>query len=564
MNLKSRQQPLLLKLERLERREMLTAEFLGHFDNSPGVWEVGEMTIHATSSGASSDDDAIWRLDESGMDQLTQEQFNHISKRRQDSILVGNQLFFFPTSGGDEEVWVTDGTEDGTRRVFTPPPAANVRAYNSIGFENKLFFPQRDELWTSDGTPEGTYLVVDTDPSRRPCMKYGCRISVRDPDIEGLTEFQDSIFFTVWKSSQTELWKSDGTAEGTHVVTTINGEADDRDRRLPWQLSVQDEHHLLLANNQGGRWLSDGTAEGTVQLPDVDRTKVHDAIPVGQTDFLLDGNAEDSYELWVETGSGRQLLKSDIIVHSRCSVEFQHATIGESLFFPARDENGNPGLWKSDGTIEGTELVKDTLLIPALVAGHHLVLWGSDDESGTELWKTDGTTEGTIRMTDSPEGSFNKDIVGRFYSKLYASQDYLYFTTGTPTILAFGMTGGNGMDLWKIPLSGRAHGPSSEVIDSLYAAIESETYESRFDLVKDDELNESDVQFLIENTLQTQFGDTNLDGIVNFTDFVQLSSNFGLENSSWSQGDFDGDGQTGFEDFLLLSNNYGFGQGNAP
>ena len=51
-------------------------------------------------------------------------------------------------------------------------------------------------------------------------------------------------------------------------------------------------------------------------------------------------------------------------------------------------------------------------------------------------------------------------------------------------------------------------------------------------------------------------GDTDLDGSVNFADFLQLSGNFG-NAADWSTGDFDGDGTAGFSDFLALSSNFG-------
>lgn len=557
-----------MNCETLERRELLTAKFLGKFDYSPTAWEVGDVAV-LVSSGQAGEDDTIWRLDDTGLSQIAAQQaFSDIPSHTHDqAVVAGDQVFFFPTimegHREKEEIWVTDGTQDGTNRVFTAAPTARVRGWNSIVFDNRLYFPQRDELWVSDGTVDGTYLVTDTDPSKRPCMRANCRVYVRDPDVEELTEFQGSLYFSVWKTDRTELWKSDGTAEGTQVVTTIPAETNDHGRSEMWQLSVQDDH-LLLSNNQGGRWISDGSAEGTIQLPNAQCDDVKGVIYFGEHVLLLDENSDDTYALWVETESGRELLKSDVIVHSACSVQFKHATMGDVLFFPARDTHGAPGLWKTDGTIAGTELVKDTLLVPALVAGDQLVLWGDDEDSGIELWKTDGTTAGTIRITDmvaGPEDSFAKNVKGNFYSRLYVAHDHLYFTTGTPALYYFGMAAGTGMDLWRLPLNNSVDTSIGNAIDSLYAEIASETYAPHLDLVDDGKLDESDVQFLVENTLQTRFGDANLDGLVDFSDFLQLSSNYGLENSSWSQGDFDGNGTVNFEDFLLLSNNFGFEQG---
>ena len=52
------------------------------------------------------------------------------------------------------------------------------------------------------------------------------------------------------------------------------------------------------------------------------------------------------------------------------------------------------------------------------------------------------------------------------------------------------------------------------------------------------------------------FGDANLDGQVDFADFLTLSGNFG-QAGRWEQGDFNGDDVVGFGDFLLLSKDFG-------
>lgn len=52
-------------------------------------------------------------------------------------------------------------------------------------------------------------------------------------------------------------------------------------------------------------------------------------------------------------------------------------------------------------------------------------------------------------------------------------------------------------------------------------------------------------------------GDANLDGDVDFSDFLTLSGAFGSEDTTWAHGDFNHDGEVGFADFLLLSRNFG-------
>ena len=55
------------------------------------------------------------------------------------------------------------------------------------------------------------------------------------------------------------------------------------------------------------------------------------------------------------------------------------------------------------------------------------------------------------------------------------------------------------------------------------------------------------------------YGDTNLDGQVDFTDLLTLAQNYGRTNAYWYQGDFNYDGKVDFADLLKLAQNYGKG-----
>ena len=55
----------------------------------------------------------------------------------------------------------------------------------------------------------------------------------------------------------------------------------------------------------------------------------------------------------------------------------------------------------------------------------------------------------------------------------------------------------------------------------------------------------------------TRYGDANLDGGVNLSDFNRMASNFGGVGKFWSQGDFNYDGTVNLTDFNLLAANFG-------
>jgi ELWxxDGT repeat protein len=81
--------------------------------------------------------------------------------------------------------------------------------------ENQLFFSANDgefgsELWKSDGTAEGTVLVKDVWPGER------------NSNPMDLTNVNGQLFFTVDDPVYgRELWKSDGTEAGTLMVKDI-------------------------------------------------------------------------------------------------------------------------------------------------------------------------------------------------------------------------------------------------------------------------------------------------------------------------------------------------------
>ncbi len=123
--------------------------------------------------------------------------------------------------------------------------------YNTVEFQDMLFFASNDGLYKSDGTPEGTVLV-------KSFINYG--------STDNLTVVNNTLFFTADDGTHgMELWKSDGTSEGTVLVKDIN----------PLSASSQPSglfvyNNTLFFNASDGAserfWQSDGTAAGTVQV----------------------------------------------------------------------------------------------------------------------------------------------------------------------------------------------------------------------------------------------------------------------------------------------------------
>jgi hypothetical protein len=62
---------------------------------------------------------------------------------------------------------------------------------------------------------------------------------------------------------------------------------------------------------------------------------------------------------------------------------------------------------------------------------------------------------------------------------------------------------------------------------------------------------------LLDNVLATKRGDADLNGRIEFADFLALAQAFATPGAKgWQEGDFDGDEEVTFADFLLLASNF--------
>ena len=93
-------------------------------------------------------------------------------------------------------------------------------------------------------------------------------------------------------------------------------------------------------------------------------------------------------------------------------------------------------------------------------------------------------------------------------------------------------------------------------IDFLFARIRDADDDEQLDLNNDDRVDSEDVDHLITEILGTVAGDTDLNGKVEFADFLRLSAAFGSAGG-FADGNFDGDEVIQFPDFLILASNFG-------
>ncbi len=130
-------------------------------------------------------------------------------------------------------------------------------------------------------------------------------------------------------------------------------------------------------------------------------------------------------ELWVTDGTseGTTMLK-DINPGNPSSDPADFVSISNGVLFTAKDPAHGKELWFSDGTPEGTYLVLDiyegtqTSSIQRLIPLGEEVIFvaASIENDGLALWKTDGTAEGTFSFFDPIDGG--SVLVGEDYHEL--------------------------------------------------------------------------------------------------------------------------------------------------
>jgi ELWxxDGT repeat protein len=176
-----------------------------------------------------------------------------------------------------------------------------------------------------------------------------------------------------------------------------------------------------------------------------------------------------------------------------------------------------------------------------------------------EIWSTNGTTAGTS-MVEQVTDSSADPLLG---FQLIGDAIYFAATNGNP-----------GESLWRVDapeieaveppmppaLVGDTNGDlllDSRDIDAVFAASRANSTDSVFDVNGDGVVAATDGAYIVESIIGTKVGDLDLNGRVEFADFLILSTNFG-QSATYAEGDADGDGMVGFADFLLMSANFGF------
>jgi len=382
------------------------------------------------------------------------------------------------------ELWVSDGTEEGTRLLADIRPGLFGSGPSGLVAtdDGRAFFSADDgvhgrELWVTDGTNLGTRLVRN--------IHSGASGSVPI----NLTYVGNGwvAFSAVGNNGGREPWISDGTAQGTFRLVNANPGAADSNPRNFERLNDREFMFSATRNGQQRIWISDGTTAGTQMIPGplrdgYDFTMLDDTRVLFAAEHPVRGGQAYIFDL--STRLRPNLLRD--LNSSDGAWPYGFTRMGNgTVIFSANHPNRAYEPYVTDGTRAGTSLLRPltpggedsnpTNYTPLDAAATQLVFstrLNTSADRPNSVWVTDGTRDGTIRLKNnlSVPGFANSTWIARLDNgrvliagtntrnpTLAARGRTLWVTDGTPqgTTQIFRPNGGQENDVSALtPIGG--------------------------------------------------------------------------------------------------------------
>ena len=418
--------------------------FSGGSDPSP-IAAVGD-TVFFSATGQGGRE--LWKSDgtEAGTKQVKDIKPGGSSSNPYEFEAVGARLFFSADDGTHgRELFVSDGTSVGTRLVKDIKSAGSSEPSAMVDVNGTLYFSADGqggrELWKSDGTAAGTRRVKDL------------RVGPKGSNPGEIIAVGPNIYFSAFNKATgaRQVWRSDGSAAGTYPLTGSEF------YRSPRTLTRVGNLVYFLGDSSGcapSTYLlrTDGTNEGTLVVTYANGEENYGdgllATSFKSRLFLVEyGDLEKVNQ----AGTGLVTVKSfdDPVAGNEATI-LDMRRIGSTLYLMVdivHDEDGSyqavdRQLWASDGTSSGTTMVAS---FGPMYVGPMLT------ELNGELffWSVGSVLRHLAHGRTTVGTTLAAEIHAPYEQYLTAAGDSLYFNHDD---------GSHGRELWRLPALATRYG----------------------------------------------------------------------------------------------------------
>jgi len=343
--------------------------------------------------------------------------------------VADSQLYFSPENDASLNLWKSDGTTSGTNEVTKVPVPESTGPDHLLSVDNHWFFLTADEFgysrwWCTSGIAEETFKL----PSG----------IVNTPAYTVLKK----VFFyaSVTESGITEIWRSDGTPQGSGFFATPNYPD------ISALYSTDEAIYYTCFDSQSQIYSLWKLGKDGISYHLYDFSSGYSPARsmgfIGSKLYLLLRNQNRSDDIFVTDGtsSGTKLIKS--LPARSIPLEFPNASCicNDRLYVEAYDQVNGWKLWTTDGTMDAMDAISISQnYIGGLMTLGNKVFF---PVAGKGIWSSDGTENGTGPIDQNGEipGIFDHSIfhLGRnstslFYRMLGDSESYLLSITETPS-----------------------------------------------------------------------------------------------------------------------------------